>query len=98
MKSHIVTRRDALAETKLVWELSLLVALNKEFGFGNERLQRFLDALYETQNAFVKTATSTDRKREEYSDITTAICQLTRAADSRKIDWHELLHVEGELI
>ena len=39
-----------------------------------------------------------DNPFEEYSDITTAICQLAQAADSRKIDWHELLHVEGDLL
>lgn len=94
MKSRVVAQTSALEKTKTIWDLCLLIALNKEFGFGNARLERFTKALWKTQEYFTEIATGTDKKKDSYSDIDTAIYQLIEAADSRKIDWREILGIE----
>lgn len=94
MKARI--RNDALDVTKIIWDLCLLVTLNKKCGFGNKRLTEFYKELEDTQAEFTRDACVTDRqgRRESHTDITTAVIKMIRAAESRDIDWKKILGVE----
>lgn len=86
---------------KRIWEIATLIALRREFGFGKERLTRFVDSLNEVYSEFMINAADTDkydRKKRELSDIDTAIIRLIRELRSAGIDHRELLGDSEKLV
>ena len=78
-----------------VFELCMLIALNESGGWGNARLQRFMDTLEEVYKEYDRNMCCTDVKGgSKGTNVDCAIEQLIRAADSRNIDWRTLLNAD----
>ena len=90
MKSHI--RNDSLDLTKIIWDLCVLNTLHCEFGFGEKRLKQFYEALEETQKQFTEYSCATDKHRDAYSNMDTAIIRLM--TNLKDIDWQSILNVD----
>lgn len=86
---------------KRLWEISTLLALHREFGFGKERIKRFVNALNEVQTEFTKRASVTDqydRKKRSLTDIDTAIILILRELRENGIDHREILGSDEQLV
>lgn len=86
---------------KRVWEIATLITLRREFGFGKERLERFVAALNEVYSEFMTNAADTDkydRKKRELTDIDTAIIRMLKELRSAGIDHREILGSDDKLI
>lgn len=84
-----------------LWELSALLALHREFGFGKERLKRFAYALNDIYEEFMTNASATDKydkKRRELSDIDTAIIRILKELRRDGIDHRDILGTSEELV
>ncbi len=85
---------------KRIWEIAALLALHREFGFGKDRLNRFVDCLNEVYSEFTATAGATDKfdpKKRELTDIGTAIIKLIRELRECGVDHREIFG-GGELV
>lgn len=82
--------------TQELWNLLVLIALNKAFGFGNKRLKKTVDEMRQTMEEFTRDACCTDKpyRKETHTDISTAIIKAVDAAKSRGIDYENILGVE----
>lgn len=110
MKSNYKHRLKTLEESrreqagnivKRIWELSALLALHREFGFGAERLKRFAKALLGIQSDFMTDAAATDpydRKKRELSNIDTALILMIRALRNDGIDHRDIFDDGCEII
>lgn len=84
-----------------LWELSALLALHREFGFGKERLKRFADTLNDIYAEFMQSAAVTDKydkKHRELSDIDTAIIRILKEFRRDGIDHRDILGSSEELV
>ena len=90
MKARI--RNDSLDLTKIIWDLCVLNTLRYEFGFGEKRLKQFYEKLEETQKRFTEYSCVTDKRRDAYSNMDTAIIELIRNLDG--INWQSILGVD----
>lgn len=102
MKCNYQARIKSLAETKQeqagdivkrIWELTVLLTLHREFGFGASRLRRFTDALFDVQTWFNERARATDaydKKKREMTDIDTTLVMLVRELRAAGIDHREI--------
>lgn len=89
------------SSVKRLWEISTLLALHREFGFGKERIKRFVNALNEVQTEFMERASVTDkydRKKKELTDIDTAIIMILRELREGGIDHKEILGDDEQLV
>lgn len=110
LKSNYKNQIKSLAETKReetlgvvrrLWELTALLALSREFGFGPKRLKRFADALTAAQAEFNTRATATDpynRKHQELTNIDAAIVQTIRELRASGIDHRKIIDDGCEII
>lgn len=91
MKARI--RNDTWDRLRLLWELLDLIALNECAGFGNKRLKRYMTTQRHVQANFDRQACCTDKPhhKDAYTDLDTAVILTIRAAESRGIDWREIL-------
>lgn len=95
---HIEQTQGAV---KRLWEITSLLALHREFGFGKERIKRFVNCLNEVRSEFMARASSTDkydRKKRELSDIDTAIIFILRELRESGIDHREILGNDEQLV
>ena len=94
MKAHV--RNDAGEKVKAIWELSMLIALNEEFGFGKKRLKQLYEKLVKVQAKFDRDSTCTDGKgrTSSYNDIETGLKMMIQRADRDGIDWRDILGIE----
>ncbi len=95
---HIEQTQGAV---KRLWEITSLLALHREFGFGKERIKRFVNCLNEVRAEFMARASSTDkydRKKRELSDIDTAIIFILRELRKSGIDHREILGNDEQLV
>lgn len=102
LKSLEAGRREQAGNVvKRIWELSALLALHREFGFGAERLKRFANALLSVQSEFMTDAAATDpydRKKRELSNIDTALIQMIRALRTDGIDHRDIFNDGCEIV
>ncbi len=102
LKSLEASRREQVGNVvKHIWELSVLLTLHREFGFGAERLKRFAKALLDTQSEFMTDAAATDpydRKKRELSNIDTALIQMIRALRADGIDHRNIFDDGCEIV
>lgn len=91
MKARI--HDDSLDKLRLLWELLDLITLNECAGFGNKRLKRYMKTQRQVQANFDRQACCTDRphRKDAYTDLDTAVILTIRAAESRGIDWREII-------
>lgn len=92
---------DSSKTVKRLWEMSTLLALHREFGFGKKRLKRFAKSLNDIYEEFMRRAAITDKydkKRRELSDIDTAIIQVLRELRRNGIDHRDILGNSEELV
>ena len=100
MKSHIygstldskssiqeaIEHRD-MQQVVALWRLCSVIALNQEFGFGNERLKRFNDAVGDVLSVLGRYSSSTGVSRAKgYKDLDTGIEKIMQIVNSRNID------------
>lgn len=105
-KHHLKTlaetqREETLGVVRRVWELSAILALHREFGFGAARLKRFAEALMAVQTEFNTRATASDaysRKKQEMTNIDTAIIQAVKELRAAGIDHREVFDDGCEII
>lgn len=86
---------------KRLWELSTLLALSREFGFGKTRLKRFADEMNGIYKEVVDRARLTDKydkKHRELTDIDTAIINVIRELRRAGIDHREILGDDCHLV
>lgn len=97
MKARI--KDDSWDKLRLMWDLLNLITLNECAGFGNKRLARFTETQHQIQANFDRRACCTDRphRKESYTDIDTALILTIRAAESRGIDWRDILGLDVEV-
>ncbi len=98
VSKHIEQTQGAV---KRLWEITSLLALHREFGFGKERIKRFVNCLNEVRAEFMARASSTDkydRKKRELSDIDTAIIFILRELRESGIDHREILGNDEQLV
>ena len=100
MKSHVVGSNEGskasvyssmenseLQQVIAIWRICTAIALNEEFGFGNERLKRFNDAVGEALSVFDRYSSISGVSRARgYVDVDTGIEKIMRIAKSRNID------------
>ena len=100
MKSHIVGSSEGskastysamenaeMQQVVAIWRICSAIALNEEFGFGNERLKRFNDAVGEMLSVLDRYSSSTGVSRAKgYTDIDTGIEKIMQILKSRNID------------
>lgn len=89
------------SSVKRLWEITSLLALHREFGFGKERIKRFVNSLNEVRSEFMTRASATDkydRKKRELSDIDTAIIFILRELRESGIDHREILGNDEQLV
>lgn len=92
---------DSSKTVKRLWEMSTLLALHREFGFGKKRLKRFARSLNDIYEEFMQKSAITDkydRKRRELSNIDTAIIQVLRELRMNGIDHRDVLGNSEELV
>ncbi len=92
---------QAQSSVKRLWEIATLLALHREFGFGKERIKRFVNCLNEVYSEFMTRASVTDkydRKKRELSDIDTAIIFILRELRKSGIDHREILGNDEQLV
>lgn len=92
---------DSSKTVKRLWEMSTLLALHREFGFGKKRLKRFAKSLNDIYEEFMRRAAITDKydkKRRELSDIDTAIIQVLKELRRNGIDHRDVLGNSEELV
>lgn len=92
---------DSSKTVKRLWEMSTLLALHREFGFGKKRLKRFARSLNDIYEEFMRRAAITDKydkRRRELSDIDTAIIQVLRELRRNGIDHRDILGNSEELV
>ncbi len=92
---------DSSKTVKRLWEMSTLLALHREFGFGEKRLKRFAKSLNDIYEEFMRRSAITDKydkKRRELSNIDTAIIQVLRELRRDGIDHRDILGNSEELI
>lgn len=78
-----------------IYQTCMLIALNEYAGWGNKRLQDFMNVLEDVCAEYDRNMCCTDVKGgSKGTNIDCAIEQLIRAADSRNIDWRTLLNVD----
>lgn len=94
MKAHV--RNDAGEKVKVIWELTMLIALSEEFGFGKKRLKRLYEKLIEVQTKFDRDSTCIDNRgrTSSYNDIETGLKMIIQRADRDGIDWRDILGIE----
>lgn len=95
---HIEQTQGAV---KRIWEIATLLALHREFGFGKERLIRFVNSLNAMYSEFMTNASVTDkydRKKRELTDIDTAIIKFIRELRACGIDHREILGDSEQLV
>ena len=85
-----------LDATKIIWELTLMVTLRNVYDFGNKRMMKFFDDFRNVQKWFGNKSKLTDTKRDEYSDIDTAIIKMLEMLEG--IDYKEILNMDGIII
>ena len=90
------TISNNLEATKMIWELTLMVTLRNVYGFGNKRMMKFFDDFRNVQKWFENKSKLTDTKRDEYSDIDTAIIKMLEMLEG--IDYKEILNMDGIII
>ncbi len=100
MKSHIVGSSEGskantyasmenaeMQQVVALWRLCSVIALNQEFGFGNERLKRFNDAVGDVLSVLDRYSSSTGVSRAKgYKDLDTGIEKIMQIVNSRNID------------
>lgn len=79
-----------------MWEMSTLIALHREFGFGAKRLERATKAIREIYAEVDTTASRTDPYQyrhgsRPYSDVDSALISMVRELRSIGIDHRKLL-------
>lgn len=99
---HIAKSVTQTCDTiKRLWELSTLLVLHREFGFGKDRLKRFVDTLRETYSEIQERASVTDaydRNKREFTNIDEAIIKVLRELRRDGIDHRELLGTDEQLV
>lgn len=86
---------------KRLWELATLLALSREFGFGEKRLKRFADemnGIYKEVIDRSKLTDKYDKKHRELTDIDTAIINVVRELRRAGIDHREILGDDCHLV
>lgn len=87
---------EAYEVAKRMWEMSTLIALHREFGFGASRLEKAAKAIKEVYSDIEDTATRTDayqykRDSKPYSDISSALINMVRELRTIGIDHRKTL-------
>lgn len=78
-----------------IYQTCTLIALNEYAGWGNKRLQDFMNVLEDVCTEYDRHMCCTDVKGgSKGTNVDCAIEQLIRAADSRNIDWRTLLNAD----
>ncbi len=102
LKSLEESRREQAGDVvKRIWEISAILTLHREFGFGAERLKRFAKALLDAQSEFMTYAAATDpydRKKRELSNIDTALIRMIRELRTDGIDHRDIFGDGCEII
>lgn len=86
---------------KRLWELATLLALSREFRFGEKRLKRFADemnGIYKEVIDRSKLTDKYDKKHRELTDIDTAIINVVRELRRAGIDHREILGDDCHLV
>ncbi len=99
MKKRIVEEiAETLDEQRIIWELLTVVVLHDEFGFGQERLERWGDAMQRIYNEFTDESRSTDtpyrKGSKKMSNMDTAIIRRLQGLRSYNIDYRKILGIE----
>lgn len=99
MKRQIVAEiADTLDEQRVLWELLTVAVLHDEFGFGQERLQRWGDAMQKRYNEFTAESRSTDtpyrKGTKKMSNMDTAVIRTLQGLRSYGIDYHKILGID----
>ncbi len=92
---------DSSKTVKRLWEMSTLLALHREFGFGERRLKRFANTLNDIYEEFMQKSAVTDKydkKRRELSNIDAAIIQVLKELRRDGIDHRDILGNTEELV
>lgn len=92
---------DSSKTVKRLWELSTLLTLHREFGFGVKRLKQFAEALNDIYEEFMQRSAITDKydkKRRELSNIDTAIIHVLKELRRDGIDHRDILGNSEELV
>lgn len=92
---------DSSKTVKRLWEMSTLLALHREFGFGEKRLKRFANTLNDIYEEFMQKSAVTDKydkKRRELSNVDAAIIQVLRELRRDGIDHRDILGNTEELV
>ncbi len=93
--NKIVHRLD---EQRLLWELLTVVVLHDEFGFGQERLERWGKAMQKLYNDFTQESRSTDTPHRKgapkMTNMDTATIKILRNLKSYGVDYHTILGVD----
>lgn len=78
-----------------------MLALHREFGFGEKRLKRFANTLNDIYEEFMQKSAVTDKydkKRRELSNVDAAIIQVLRELRRDGIDHRDILGNTEELV
>lgn len=102
IKQESVDRLTGTIETvKRLWELATLLALTREFGFGEKRLKRFADGLRDVYSEIDNRASITDmydKMNRKMTNIDEAVIRVIRELRSCGIDHREILGEEEKLV
>ena len=89
---------ETLDEQRIIWELLTVAVLHDEFGFGQERLERWGDAMQRIYNEFTDESRSTDtphrKGTKKMSNMDTAIIRRLQGLRSYNIDYRKILGIE----
>lgn len=102
IKQESVDRLTGTIETvKRLWELATLLALTREFGFGEKRLKRFADGLRDVYSEIDNRASITDmydKMNRKMTNIDEAVIRVIRELRSCGIDHRKILGEEEKLV
>lgn len=89
---------ETLDDQRIIWELLTVVVLHDEFGFGQERLERWGNAMQKLYNDFTDEARATDtpyrKGSKKMSNMDTAIIRRLQGLRSYGIDYRKILGIE----
>ena len=90
---------ETLDEQRIIWELLTVVVLHDEFGFGQDRLMRWGNAMQKLYNDFTDEARATDNPHrkgaKKMSNMDTAVIRILKNLKSYGIDYHPILGIQN---
>ncbi|MBP1544850.1 MAG: hypothetical protein J6A16_12210 [Oscillospiraceae bacterium] len=98
LKRQICTEiAETLDEQRVLWELLTIAVLHDEFGFGQERLERYGKAMQKMYDDFTEESRATDtpyrKGTKKMSNMDTAVIRVLRDLRSYGIDYHPILDI-----